>query len=72
MDNIFVNMDAFVQEYKNEFMVQAYLALIPDEKGKELFGKLLRVFIDNGIPANKAMVILQEIVKVVGDIKDKE
>lgn len=34
MNNIFVDMNELAKEIKNEFMIQAYLALVPDEKGK--------------------------------------
>lgn len=71
MDNVFVDMDEFAKEIKNEFMIRAYLSLIPDEKGKEFFGKTLKIFTKNGVPADKAMAILNDICNMVGN-KDKE
>lgn len=71
MDNVFVDMNELAKEIKNEFMIQAYLSLIPDEKGKEFFGKTLKIFVKNGVPADKAMAILNDICNTFGG-KDKE
>lgn len=68
MNNIFVDMNELAKEIKNEFMIQAYQSLIPDKKGKEFFGKTLKIFAENGISADKAMSILIDISNMFDNI----
>lgn len=73
MNNIFVDMNELAKEIKNEFMIQAYLALVPDEKGKEFLGKTLKIFAENGIYADKALTIIHDISDTFDNIyKEKK
>lgn len=61
MDNVHIDMNALIQQFKDEIAIQTICSLSPDENSKKLITSTLRVFTNYGVPVETAFKILQEI-----------
>lgn len=64
MDNVHIDMNALMQQFKDEIAIQTICSLSPDDKSKKLIASTLRVFTNYGIPVETAFKILQEIAYI--------
>lgn len=64
MDNVHIDINALMQQFKDEIAIQTICSLSPDEKSKKLITSTLRVFTNYGVPVETAFKILQEIVYI--------
>ena len=64
MDNVHIDMNALMQQFKDEITIQTICSLSLDEKSKKLIESTLRVFTNYGVPVETAFKILQEIAYI--------
>lgn len=64
MDNIHIDIDALMQQLKDEIAIHTISSFSPDEKSKKLIISILRVFTSYGVSVETAFKILQEIINI--------
>lgn len=64
MDNVHIDINALMQQFKDEIAIQVIGSLSPDERSKKLIINVLRVFTNHGVPAETAFDILREITDI--------
>lgn len=63
-DKIYMNLDALVQQVKDQAMVQMAAAFVKDKAQKELITRILETFVSHGVDVLTAMNILGELLEV--------
>lgn len=72
MDDVRFDYQALIQQIGNHIALKTIAAFIPDKSAANMLVDTLEVFIQNGVPIEKAMKILGELLPVMNNYNEKE